>query len=91
MEIEAEKKGLPPPAIKPFKEKKWNLTMVKMDARQLSKNFAFMARKLKYCVSDAEIVDCGKAVLEHHFDNHQYCGKWCRRKDETPEIRKKKS
>lgn len=27
----------------------------------------------------------GKAVLEHHFDNHEFCGNWCRRKTETPE------
>ena len=78
----AEKKGVPPPAIKPFKVKAWNLTMNKMDARRLSKNFAFMGRKLHYCTTDEEIINCGKAVLEHHFDNHDHCGDWCRRKKE---------
>ena len=24
-------------------------------------------------------------MLEHHFDNHQYCGDWCRQKFETPQ------
>jgi hypothetical protein len=25
-------------------------------------------------------LDAAKAVLEHHFDNHEHCGPWCRRK-----------
>ena len=77
---DAEKKGVPPPEIKPFKVKPWNLTMSKMDARRISKNFAFMARTLQHKTTDAEMLDSGKAVLEHHFDNHCYCGPWCRRK-----------
>ena len=76
----AKKKGLPPPEIKPFKVKQWNLTMTKMDARRISKNFAFMARTLQHKTTDEEILTSGKAVLEHHFDNHAYCGPWCRRK-----------
>ena len=28
---------------------------------------------------------CGKAVLEHHFGNHEHCGNWCRHKDQTQE------
>ena len=54
--------------------------MSKMDCRRLSKNFAFMARKLQHLDNDNDILDTGKAVLEHHFDNHQHCGAWCRRK-----------
>jgi len=27
-------------------------------------------------------------VLEHHFDNHEHCGDWCRRKDLTEDQRK---
>ena len=65
---------------KPFVAKPWNMTMSKMDCRRLSKNFAFMARTLQHKETDEEIIDAGKAVLEHHFDNHQHCGGWCRRK-----------
>ena len=60
--------------------KPWNMTMTTMDCRRLSKNFAFMARKLQYLETDDEIMDAGKAVLEHHFDNHDHCGAWCKRK-----------
>ena len=66
----------------------WNLTMTKMDCMRLvSTNFGFMARTL--CdgnKSDDEILLCGKAVLEHHFDNHIYCGDWCRRKQEINDM-----
>ena len=30
-----------------------------------------------------------KACLEHHFDNHVYCGDWCKRKDATEEEKMK--
>jgi hypothetical protein len=30
-------------------------------------------------------LDAGKAVLEHHFDEHKYCGNWCPRKRQTNE------
>ena len=74
-EASAKKKG----TKKPDKPKlfEWNLTMTKMDCRQLSKNFAFMARTLCFKKSDEEMLDAGKAVLEHHFDNHEHCGNWC--------------
>lgn len=61
-------------------EKPWNLTMTKMDVRRLSKNFAFMARTLQNLSSDDAMLSAAKAVLEHHFDNYQYCGAWCRSK-----------
>ena len=32
--------------------------------------------------TDQQILDAGKSVLEHHFDNHCFCGDWCRRKEE---------
>jgi len=41
-----------------------------------------MARTLTEDMTDDEIVNKAKAVLEHHFDNHQHCGKWCRRKSQ---------
>ena len=79
------KQGKEPPP--PFKQKKWNLTLTGMDVRRLSKNFAFMARKLQYLDTDAAIVSAGKAVLEHHFDNHEHCGDWCKRKKDLEEQR----
>jgi hypothetical protein len=27
------------------------------------------------------MIHAGKAVLEHHFDNHEYCGNWCQHKN----------
>ena len=39
--------------------------------------------------SDEAVLKCGRAVLEHHFDNHKDCGEWCRRKTQTAEERKK--
>jgi len=44
-----------------------------------------MARTLCLKTADAEFVQAGKAVVEHHFDNHEHCGAWCRRKDMTEE------
>jgi len=80
---EAKLKGKEPPVFKDDnKACEWNLTMTKMDVRRLSKNFAFMIRTLKDKTSSEEISDAAKAVLEHHFDNHQHCGSFCRRKAE---------
>ena len=53
-----------------------------MDATRLGKNFGYMARTLRQR-DETEFVDAAKAVLEHHFDNHEYCGDWCRRKNES--------
>jgi hypothetical protein len=46
------------------------VTMIRMDSTHITKNFAYMARTIR----DKEVheyEDCAKAVLEHHFDNHQ--------------------
>jgi len=59
-------------------------TMTKCDCVRVSTNYGYMSRTLPG-VDEAEFVDRGRAVLEHHFDNHQYCGSFCHRKDETPE------
>lgn len=70
---------------KPAKEYEWNLTMTKMDVRRISKNFAFMARTLSNKKTDEAILQAGKAVLEHHFDEHCFCGDFCRRKRQIEE------
>jgi len=80
---EAKKKGTELPMFKDDnKQYDWNLTMTKMDVRRLSKNFGFMIRTLKNKKSDQEMLNAAAAALEHHFDNHQYCGSFCRRKAE---------
>ena len=58
------------------KKVKERLTMTRCDVIRIGKNFAFMARTLPFREED-EYVNCGKAVLEHHFDNHEFCGEWC--------------
>jgi hypothetical protein len=63
-------------------------TMTRMDPTRIGKNFAYMARTLKDRPCEA-FVDAAKAVLEHHFDNHQYCGDWCKRKHETQAQRER--
>jgi hypothetical protein len=35
-----------------------------------------MARTLK-AKSEDQLVNAGKAVIKHHFDNHEFCGIWC--------------
>jgi hypothetical protein len=53
-----------------------------VDTTRVGKNFGYVAWTLHrmdeslYCIS-------AQAVLEHHFDEHKYCGPWCRHKDET--------
>ena len=78
---EAKQKGKPAPNFKDDKKDyEWNLTMTKMDVRQLSKNFGYMIRTLKNKNTDEEMLNSAAAVLEHHFDNHKFCGSFCRRK-----------
>jgi F0F1-type ATP synthase delta subunit len=49
-----------------------------------------MAKRLKDCKSDEEMLNNSKAVIEHHFDNHEYCGNWCHHCKQSEEERKKK-
>jgi len=57
-------------------------TMTRMDSTRIGKNFGYMARTLKSTPPE-EYVNKAKAVLEHHFDNHEFCGEWCSRKLQT--------
>ena len=67
-----------------------NLTMTPMDATRLGKNFGYMIRSL-HRLPEEKHEDAAKAVLEHHFDNHQYCGEWCRRRLQSEEEKKSSS
>jgi hypothetical protein len=63
--------------------------MTRMDVIRIShrKELCLQARTIRdKDVSEYE--DCAKAVLEHHFDNHEYCGEWCRRKSQTQQQQK---
>jgi hypothetical protein len=65
-------------------------TMTKMDATRLGKNYGYMIRTL-HRIPVEQYEAAGKAVIEHHFDNHDYCGPWCPRKRETEAQRKASS
>jgi hypothetical protein len=59
-------------------------TMTKNDSTRLGKNFGYMIRNLRHCKGgEALIFKAGQAVLDHHFDNHEFCGPWCPRKRMT--------
>jgi hypothetical protein len=66
-------------------------TMTCMDCTRLGKNFAYMIRTLRKIPKDDQLegqfLAAGKAVLEHHFDNHEFCGPWCPRKRLTEQQR----
>jgi hypothetical protein len=62
-------------------------TMTKNDSTRIGKNFGYMIRNLHKVAGDnAKMLDLGKAVVEHHFDNHEYCGRWCPRKRMSPQA-----
>jgi hypothetical protein len=54
-------------------------SMSGMDVLRLGKNFGYMIRDLKRQPED-RWEGCAMSVLEHHFDNHTFCGAWCPRK-----------
>lgn len=58
------------------------MTMTRMDSTRIGKNFGYMARTLKD-LPEEQYEERAKAVLEHHFDCHDYCGDWCRRRNEA--------
>jgi hypothetical protein len=56
-------------------------TLNKNDVARLGKSFGYMISSLsRNNVPEADFVNTGNAVLEHHFDNHEHCGPWCPRK-----------
>jgi hypothetical protein len=82
------RKGLTGELIKlDMSRREIKLTMTRMDSTRIGKNFGYMARTLKDRPQE-EFKDAAASVLEHHFDNHIYCGPWCKRKNEAEEERK---
>ena len=59
-----------------------NKTCSKMDVSRIGKNFGYFVRLLQRMPRE-EYVEASKAVLEHHFDNHEHCGDWCIRKNQS--------
>ena len=51
-------------------------TISKTDACRPQGNLSYMVHM--YCDSDFDMFkQAAKAVLEHHFHNHESCGEWC--------------
>ena len=64
--------------------------MTKMDVLRLTTNFAYMVRTLP-SMDRSTWKGASNAVIEHHFDNHEHCGDWCRRKKQSDEEKALKS
>jgi hypothetical protein len=61
-------------------------TMTKNDTARIGKNFGYMIRSLhKLDGNEDKMIAAGKSILEHQFDNHEFCGAWCPRKRMTPQ------
>jgi len=52
-----------------------------VDIIRVVRNFAYMTRQLKDRPKE-EWSDAGQAVVDHHFDMHDKCGDFCKRKKE---------
>jgi len=61
--------------------------LTRCDVMRVTTNFCYMVRSLQQCTTDEQILNAGKAVVEHHFDNHEHCGSFCKRKAMTTEER----
>jgi hypothetical protein len=62
--------------------------MTEMDVMRITTNFVYMVHQLPG-LSRSEWSDAAKAVLEHHFNNHSYCGDFCVRLKELSGKKKK--
>jgi hypothetical protein len=61
-------------------------TITNMDINRLGTGFGYMIRSLRK-KPKAEWEHAAAAVLEHHLDNHKYCGAWCPCKRQTLQQR----
>ena len=70
------------------KEGKKKTSITDCDILREGQNFAYMRNGLlKKLDRKHEWEQDAKAVVEHHFDNHEFCGDFCKRKKETAEER----
>ena len=63
------------------------LTMTEMDAYRLKRNYGYLVRQIPSLEED-QYEDAAKSFIRHHFDEHKYCGGWCRRKLLTAQEKK---
>jgi hypothetical protein len=64
----------------------------KADALRLSWNLAYMLKQqiAKDDCTFKDFMKAGKASLEHHWNNHEHCGKWCQAISWTAEEKEEK-
>lgn len=55
--------------------------MSDMDANRICTSFAHVTRR-PHELPESEWIKAAMAPLEHHFDNHEHCGEFCKRKKE---------
>ena len=64
-----------------------NLTMTKVDAKRIGKNFGYFVRTLD-ALDESEYEANARAIIDHHFDIHTNCRvQWCKCKNMTNEQR----
>jgi hypothetical protein len=59
------------------------------DAERMKRNFSYFIHMYRHA-SFKEFKKAAKAVLEHHFNNHEFCGDWCpanRWKDDEKKLK----
>ena len=56
----------------------------KVDCMTIKKNFGYMVKQLR-SIPKEEWEKAARAVLEHYFENHSFCGSWCKRRNMTKE------
>ena len=61
--------------------------LTKVDVLRIATNYAYMMRTLT-SIPKEQWLEAALAVLEHHFDNHEHCGKFCQRKNMSEEQRR---
>jgi hypothetical protein len=61
-----------------------------VDSLPVSKNFAYFVRTLS-TIPEEDWETCLKCVIDHHFDVHDGCGPFCKRKNESEEEKKASS
>jgi hypothetical protein len=67
-----------------------NFGVTKIDAKRMKRRLSW-ALRIRTGGTFKELQEYLTAVLEHHFDNHNHCGDWCKAKGMTGEEKQKNS
>jgi hypothetical protein len=70
------------------KSKKYGCGCTKMDAERMKRRLSWTLR-LHSGGTYKEFETAVEAVLEHYFNNHEFCGDWCKAREGTEEQLKK--